>query len=114
MDTIQAIGVFVVFLHVPMYEMGQELKLWEYVHFPILQSIKLNATVLPQTGKENYIVLMPDASIRTGTVTPPHKFRIFNKYDFNICKGICKVHLCGGRNTLRTDIANSCVGNLHK
>jgi len=104
---------FNVFLHVPMYEMGEELKLWEYVPFPILQSIKLNATVLPQTGKENYIALMPDASIRTDTVTPPHKFRIFNEYDLDICKRIRNVYLCSGRNTVRTDIANSCVGNLY-
>lgn len=104
---------FIVYLHVPMYEVGEELKLWEYVPFPILQSLTLNATIMPQTGKENFIALMPDASIRTNSVTPPHKFRIMNKYDLEICKRIRNVYMCGGRNTLRTDITNSCIGNLY-
>lgn len=104
---------FIVYLHVPMYQIGEELKLWEYVPFPILQSLTLNATIMPQTGKENFIALMPDASIRTDSVTPPHKFRIMNKYDLEICKKMRGVYMCGGRNTLRTDITNSCIGNLY-
>jgi len=104
---------FVAYLHVPMYETGEELKLWEYVPFPILQSITLNATIVPQTGKENYIALMPDSSIKGDGRTPSHKFRIMNGYDLEMCKRIRNVYMCGGRNTLRTDISNSCIGNLH-
>src|SRR5574343_374402 len=104
---------FIVYLHVPMYEVGEELKLWEYVPFPILQSLVLNATILPQTGKENFIALMPDTTIRSKDMSPAHRFRIFNEYDLNICKRVRNIYLCGGRNTLRTDITNSCIGNLY-
>ena len=104
---------FIVYLHVPMYQVGEELKLWEYVPFPILQSLTLNATIVPQTGKENFIALMPDATIRTNDLAPAHRFRIFNEYDLNICRRIRNIYLCGGRNTLRTDITDSCIGNLY-
>ncbi len=104
---------FVVYLHVPMYEIGEELKLWEYVPFPIIQSLTLNSTIVPKTGKENFIALMPDDSVKTNTVSVPHRFRIFNEYDLNMCKRLRNIYMCGGRNTLRTDIENSCIGNLY-
>jgi len=106
---------FIVYLHVPMYEIGEELKLWEYVPFPILQSLVLNATITPQTGKENFIALMPDDTIRKSDGNEaPHRYRIMNEYDLNMCRRIRNTYLCGGRNTLRTDIHKSCIGNLYQ
>jgi len=104
---------FVVYLHVPMYEIGEELKLWEYIPFPILQSLILNSTIVPKTGKENFIALMPDETVGSNAVTVPHRFRVFNEYDLNMCKRMRNIYMCGGRNTLRTDMENSCIGNLY-
>ena len=104
---------FAIFLHVPMYEKGEELKLWEYVPFPILQSIALNATILPQTKKENFIALQPIYSEHSQKTVSPHMYRVFDKNELNTCARIRDIYLCGGRNTVRTDITESCIGSLY-
>ena len=37
-------------LHVPMVEEGQELGLKKFIHYPLKQLLKVNATVIPVAG----------------------------------------------------------------
>ena len=104
---------FAIYIHVPMYEQEEELQLWEYIPFPILQSATTNSTIIPQTGKNDYIAMIPDKNAKTNHVVPPHRYRVLNEAELDRCYRIRDVYLCGGRNTLRTDIQNSCIGSLY-
>jgi hypothetical protein len=104
---------FAIYVHVPMYEPEEELQLMEYIPFPILQSVSTNSTIIPQTGKNNYIALIPDRNSKVDNGIPPHKYRVLDDDELKSCYRIRDIYLCGGRNILRTDIHNSCLGSLY-
>ena len=104
---------FAIYVHIPLYKQEEELQLWEYIPFPILQSVRTNSTIIPQTGKYNYIAMIPDRDLKTTHVVPPHRYRVLDDAELKSCYRIRDVYLCAGRNTLRTDIQNSCIGALY-
>lgn len=103
---------FAIYVHVPLVTKNERLRLLEYIPYPILQSLSLNATILPQTRKENLIALLPEQVSQKESVVPQHKFRILEELELENCHRIKTTYLCSGRNTLRTDIENSCIGSL--
>ena len=107
-------AVFAIYVHVPMVEKEEKLKLYEYVKFPIVQSFKANATIIPDVGEETNIAVVPIAHENRATESiSQHRFRTLSELDIQSCMKINDVHLCGGRNTLRTDIENSCICLLY-
>ena len=102
---------FAIYVHIPLVEKEERLRLLEYVPFPILQSKELNATILPIVKQENLIALLPNENVRANEI-PSHKYRILSDLELGACQRIRNSYICGGRNTLRTDIENSCVGSL--
>jgi len=105
--------VFAIYVHVPMVEKEEKLKLYEYVKFPIIQSFAANATIIPDVGEEPMIAIVPiDQATRAVEAISQHRFRTMSETDIQSCQKIRDVYLCGGRNTLRTDIEDSCIGGL--
>ena len=100
-------------LHVPMVEEGQELGLKEFIPYPLKQSLKVNATIVPEVGDYRFLAIIPkkDTSSRDSLV-PAHSYRVFNTAEIDSCFRLGTVRICAGRNTLHTDIENSCVGSL--
>ena len=106
-------GIFAVYVHVPFVESDQELKLLKFVPFPLGISKELNATVMPKVGDQVYLALIPTPEPAKDANGPmPHYYRTMSESDLLSCEKLGKVHLCGGRNTLRTDIESSCIGSL--
>lgn len=105
--------IFAIYVHVPMVEKKEKLKLYEYVRFPIIQSFRANATIIPDVGEETNIAVVPIAQeTRVIEAISQHRFRTMSETDIHSCQKIRNVHLCGGRNLLRTDIEESCIGGL--
>ena len=105
--------VFAIYVHVPMVEKDEKLRLYEYVKFPILQSFKANATLIPNVGEETNIAVVPiTQTVSSKNPISQHRFRTLSETDLQSCLKINDVYLCGGRNTLRTDIESSCIGGL--
>jgi hypothetical protein len=105
--------VFAIYVHVPLVERKEQLSLLEHLPFPILQSFTANATIFPKTGDDKYLALISTGEeVATSETTPPHRYRVFGEADLQACYRFRNVYLCGGRNTLRTDIQDSCIGSL--
>lgn len=105
--------IFAIFIHIPLVEQDEELRLLEYMPFPLKQSFELNATILPRTGSQKYLAVVPIKTKSGSQIdTPPHKYRILSEFALSRCFKIREVFICNGRNTLRTDIENSCIGSL--
>jgi hypothetical protein len=105
--------VFAIYLHVPMVEKDEKLKLYEYVKYPIVQSLSANATIIPDVGEHTNIAVVPIAQdARAIDKISHHRFRTMSDTDLQACMKINDVYMCAGRNTLQTDIENSCIGGL--
>jgi len=104
---------FTIFIHIPIVEKDENLSLMEYVRFPILQSISTNSTIIPKVGEEKYIAVAATKMEVNPERSVPHlKFRTLSETDIQSCLRIKNTYICGGRNTLQTDIENSCIGGL--
>ena len=99
----------VLYVHVPMCPIGAHLELKEYVPFPIMQSLDLNETILPIVGEGRFIATMPQ---KRGELSQNEKFRIMTENEISQCHRLGDIRLCGGRNTLRKDIFNTCIGSM--
>ena len=97
------------YVHVPMSKRGQYLTLREYIPFPVLQSLTLNSTILPVVGEGRYIATLPQIQ---GDKSDQEQFRIMTDSELLKCRKLGDYHLCGGRNTLRKDIFNTCIGSM--
>jgi len=105
--------VFAIYLHIPMVETGEELKLYEFIPFPLMQSLDVNGTILPYSSSEKYLAILPMKVGPTQDQVPPHKFRVFDEAGLSSCFKIRNVYICSGRNTLKIDIHKSCIGGLY-
>ena len=105
--------VFAIYLHVPLVEQNELLKLLEYVPFPIVQSFSTNSTIIPKTNDHKFIAIVPlDITGGTKDSVTPYKFRTMTEVDLFSCQKIRNVHICGGRNTLKSDVSSSCIAGL--
>jgi len=46
-------------LHVPMVKEGQELGLKEFIPYPLKQSLKVNANIIPEVGDYRFLFIIP-------------------------------------------------------
>jgi len=100
-------------LHVPMVEVGQQLGLTEFIPYPLKQSLKVNATIIPEVGDYRFLAIIPKKGTGSqDSLVPAHSCRVFNTAEIDSCFRLGTVRICAGRNTLHTDIENSCVGSL--
>ena len=106
-------NVFAIYMHVPLVAKNERLDLYEHFPFPILQSYSTNSTILPMTGNDKYIAVLPvPTEVSVDQPTQPYRYRVFNEVELEKCSRIRTTYLCGGRNTLKTDIEASCIGSL--
>ena len=103
--------VFEIVVHVPMAPKSEKLALVEYVPFPIaFQSRISNSTIIPDVGLDKYLAVLPLGQSSSSTAT--HKFRILNDIELQSCFVLRNHYLCSGRNSLRLDIASTCISSL--
>lgn len=105
--------VFGIYLHVPVVPKSEKLALLEHIPFPIYhQSFLMNSTLTPQTGLDKFLAVLPTSLATQENGIASHKYRVLSEVEFQSCHQIRDHFLCAGRNTLRTDIDNSCIGSL--
>lgn len=97
--------VFRVYAHVPLASETETLSLYEHVPFPLsYQSLKANLTITPDTGVDKYLAVL--------SVGENHRYRVLSEVDIQNCFKLRNYFLCSGRNILRLDMQNSCIGSL--
>jgi len=101
--------IFNIFLHVPMVKQKSLLVLKEYVPFPLLQSFETNATILPEVGDTKYLAIMNDG---VTDLAIRNRYRTFTEAELSVCSTLGDLFLCPGRNTLRKDLGETCIGSL--
>ncbi len=100
-------------LHVPMVEEGQELGLKKFILYPLKQSLKVNATIIQEVGDYRFLAIIPKKGTSSqDSLAPANSYRVFNTNEIDSCFRFGTVRICAGRNTLHTDIENSCVASL--
>lgn len=104
-------SIFELFIHIPMIPADSRLILKQFIPFPILQSLEVNATIIPDVGEGKYIAVLQDSAISAQSAAK--QYRIFTEAELNSCRRLGILFVCAGRNTLRTDIGNTCIGNLN-
>ena len=92
---------FTLVIHVPMVPKDQQLTLQRYLPFPMVDSFNHNASILPDLGERVYLAS-----------NPKHEYRIMSQADLLSCTKRGTLHLCLGRNSLRTDLRKTCLGGL--
>ena len=94
-------NIFTLILHVPMVPENQELELRKYLPFPLVESQKLNATIVPEIGAHIYLAS-----------NEKQQFRIMTQADLASCVKRGDLHLCLGRNSLHKQLLTTCLGSL--
>jgi hypothetical protein len=92
---------FTLLIHVPMVPKMQQLTLQRYLPFPMTDSFTVNATVFPELGEKVYLAS-----------NSKDEYRIMSQADLLSCTKRGTLHLCLGRNSLRTDLGYTCLGGL--
>ena len=90
----------VIILHVPMVAEDNKLNLYQYIPFPLSQSLGANTTITPTVNKDLI------------AVGKQHQYKILGQTDLAACTKLGQNFLCEGRSVLRTDLENSCLGAL--
>ncbi len=84
-------------LHVPMVEEGQELGLKKFIHYPLKQLLKVNATVIPEAWDYQFLaVIVKKGTSPQDSLFPAHLYRISNidEIDSRFC--LETVRICAG------------------
>jgi hypothetical protein len=87
-----------IFLHVPMVNPSKLLKFFQFIKFPLAQNLGSNLTMMP-TINEDLLAIGQD-----------HQFNLLSQSDLNSCTQYGSTYLCKGRDVLRTDLENTCLG----
>lgn len=103
---------FTIIVHIPLAPVSEKLSLWEHIKFPLMESFDLNATVVPIDTNFKYLGISPNPGNPDLKGVPSHKYRVMNEAEFQSCTVIRGYYLCGQRNSLRTDVGDSCLGSL--
>jgi len=103
---------FCIYIHFPLLHPKEKLKLYEYIPFPLLESLTLNATIVPDVKESKYLGIIPLKGGPDKTGIPKHKFRILSEAELQSCSRFRDYYLCGNRNTLRSDVQSSCISAL--
>lgn len=107
--------LFGIYVSIPLIPISERLSLYEHIPYPILNpSTMANATLTPMSPVERYIaVLTSGPSSTPSSAIDSHKYRVLSESELQTCFKLRKTYLCGGRNTLKTDIKDSCIGSLY-
>ncbi len=86
-------------LHVPLVKQEYLLHLNQYLPFPLTHNLSPNHSLMPSIGQNNILAY-------SGFDT----FKIISQSDLASCHKMGESYFCKGRNDLRTDITETCLG----
>ena len=89
-------------LHVPLVKEEYLLNLNQYLPFPLTHSLSPNHSLTPSVGQNDILAY-------SGFDT----FKILSQSDLASCHKMGETYFCKGRNDLRTDITETCLGSLY-
>ena len=87
-----------IFLHAPIVKPIKLLKFFQLIKFPLSQSLGQNSTMMPDV-KEDLLAIGQE-----------HQFKLLSQSNLNSCKKYGSTYLCKGRDVMRTDLKNTCLG----
>ena len=88
-------------LHVPFVKQENLLQMHQYLPFPLSHDLSPNHSVTPAVGQNDILAY-------SGYET----YKIVSQSDLAACHKMGEVYFCKGRNDLRTDIQQTCLGAL--
>ena len=89
-------------LHVPLVKEEYLLNMNQYLPFPLTQTLSNNHSLTPSVGQNDILAY-------SGFET----YKILSQSDLASCNKMGDTYFCKGRNDLRTDITNTCLGSLY-
>jgi hypothetical protein len=89
-------------LHVPLVKPEYLLNLNQYLPFPLSHNLSPNHSLTPFVGQNDILAY-------SGFET----FKIISQLDLASCHKMGETYFCKGRNDLRTDITETCLGSLY-
>jgi hypothetical protein len=93
-------GNLTLVIHAPMVSADNKLNLYQYIPFPLSQSLGANVSITPMVNKDLI------------AVGKQHQYKILGQSDLAACTKMGQNFLCEGRSVLRTDMDDSCIGAL--
>ena len=87
-----------IFVHIPMVKPNKMLKFFQYIKFPMTQTIGQNYSLMPHMEKDLL------------AVGADHQFKILSQSDLTSCNKYASTYLCKGRDVMRTDLDATCLG----
>jgi len=87
---------------VPLVKEEYLLKMNQYLPFPLMQSLSPNHSLTPSEGQNDILAY-------SGFDT----YKILSQLDLASCHKMGDTYFCKGRNDLRTDITETCLGSLY-
>ena len=88
-------------LHVPFVKHENLLQMHQYLPFPLSHDLSPNHSVTPAVGQNDILAY-------SGYET----YKIVSQSDLAACHKMGEIYFCKGRNDLRTDIQETCLGAL--
>ena len=89
-------------LHVPLVKPEYLLNLNQYLPFPLSHNLSPNHSLTPSVGQNDILAY-------SGFET----YKIISQSDLASCHKMGETYFCKGRNDLRTDIIETCLGSLY-
>jgi hypothetical protein len=89
-------------LHVPLVKQEYLLNMNQYLPFPLTHNLSPNHSLMPSVGQNNIL-----------TYSGFDTFKILSQSDLASCHKMGDTHFCKGRNNLRTDMTETCLGSLY-
>jgi hypothetical protein len=95
------INEFNIFLHVPLVNPSKLLKFFQFIKFPLAQNLGSNLTIMPNIVQDLL------------AIGQDHQFNFLSQSDLNSCTQYGTTYLCKGRDVLRKDLDNTCLGSYY-
>ena len=89
-------------MHIPFVKPEYLLNLNQYLPFPLSHTLSPNHSLTPSVGQNDILAY-------SGYET----FKILSQSDLASCHKMGETYFCKGRNDLRTDITETCLGSLY-
>ena len=89
------------FLHVPMVKQEKLLKFFKFIKFPLTQTTTTNFSMVPHVESDLL------------AVGQNHQYKILSQSDLIDCEHLGTTFLRKGRDVLRTDLENTCLGSYY-
>jgi hypothetical protein len=90
-----------IFLHIPMVNPSKLLKFFQFIKFPLAQNLGSN------------LMMMPNIDQDLLAIGQYHQFNLLSQSDLNSCTQYGNRYYCKGRDFLRTDLDNTCLGSYY-